>query len=79
VTPEHKGHDKQRNTVVQLQRQQPQGQPAAEAVSALPQALVRASVQVPVAGHRVQFTFQEPDEQHLLARLEAFLERMALP
>ncbi len=52
-----------------------QGQPQAEAVSALPEAPASCNVYVTVAGRKVQVTLRDSDEQRMLARLEALLTR----
>src|SRR5262249_37316460 len=53
----------------------PQGQPQSEAVSTLPEAPASANGYVTLAGRKVQVTLRDSDEQRLLARLEALLQR----
>jgi hypothetical protein len=67
--------DHARNGVSQLPAETPQGQPQAEAVSTLPEAPASANVHVTLAGRTVQVTLRDTDEQRLLARLEALLQR----
>ena len=52
-----------------------QVQPQAEPVSTLPEAPASANVHVTMAGRTVQVTLRDSDEQRLLARLEALLQR----
>ena len=52
-----------------------QVQPQAEPVSTLPEAPASANVHVTLAGRKVQVTLRDSDEQRLLARLEALLQR----
>jgi len=52
-----------------------QVQPKAEPVLALPEAPASANVHVTLAGRKVQVTLRDSDEQRLLARLEALLQR----
>jgi hypothetical protein len=47
----------------------------AEPVSTLPEAPASANVHVTLAGRKVQVTLRDSDEQRLLARLEALLQR----
>jgi hypothetical protein len=53
----------------------PQGLPQGEPVPALPEAPASANVHVTLAGRTVQVTLRDTDEQRLLARLEALLQR----
>jgi hypothetical protein len=46
-----------------------------EASTALPEAPASANVHVTLAGRKVQVTLRDSDEQRLLARLEALLQR----
>jgi hypothetical protein len=62
-------------TPAQPSAEQPQGQPQSEAVSTLPEAPASANVHVTLAGRKVQVTLRDSDEQRLLARLEALLQR----
>jgi hypothetical protein len=55
--------------------EQSQVQPHGEPVPALPEAPASVNVHVTVAGRKVQVTLRDSDEQRLLARLEALLER----
>jgi len=55
--------------------EQPQGQPQGETPPALPEAPASANVHVTVAGRKVQVTLRDSDEQRLLARVEALLQR----
>jgi len=50
---------------------QPHGEPA----PALPEAPASANVHVTLAGRQVQVTLRDTDEERLLARLEALLQR----
>jgi hypothetical protein len=50
---------------------QPHGEPA----PALPEAPASVNVHVTLAGRKVQVTLRDSDEQRLLARLEALLQR----
>jgi hypothetical protein len=52
-----------------------QVQPQAEPVSPFPEAPASVNVHVTLAGRRVQVTLRDSDEQRLLARLEALLQR----
>ena len=52
-----------------------QGQPQGETPPALPEAPASAHVHVTLAGRMVQVTLRDSDEQRLLARLEALLQR----
>jgi len=54
---------------------QVQPQPQGEPVPALPEAPASANVHVTLAGRKVQVTLRDNDEQRLLARLEALLQR----
>ena len=65
----------QRNGTSELPAETPQRQPQAEAVSTLPEAPASANVHVTLAGRTVQVTLRDSDEQRLLARLEALLQR----
>jgi hypothetical protein len=49
--------------------------PPGEASTALPEAPASANVHVTLAGRTVQVTLRDSDEQRLLARLEALLQR----
>jgi hypothetical protein len=49
--------------------------PSGEPVLALPEAPASANVHVTLAGRKVQVTLRDSDEQRLLARLEALLQR----
>jgi len=49
--------------------------PLGEAVSTLPEAPASVNVHVTLAGRNVQVTLRDSDEQRLLARLEALLQR----
>jgi hypothetical protein len=53
----------------------PQGQPQGETVSTLPEAPASANVHITLVGRRVQVTLRDSDEQRLLERLEALLQR----
>ena len=55
--------------------EQPQAQPQGETVPALPEAPASCNVYVTVASRKVQVTLRDSDEQRLLARLEALLQR----
>jgi len=53
----------------------PQAQSQSEAVPTLPEAPASCNVYVTLAGRKVQVTLRDSDEQRLLARLEALLNR----
>jgi hypothetical protein len=55
--------------------QPPTEQSQAEPASTLPEAPASANVHVTLAGRKVQVTLRDSDEQRLLARLEALLQR----
>jgi len=55
--------------------EQPQAQSQGEPVPALPEAPASVNVHVTLAGRTVQVTLRDSDEQRLLARLEALLQR----
>ena len=55
-----------------------QVQPQAEPVSTLPEAPASVNVHVTLAGRTVQVTLRDSDEQRLLARLEALLQRFPI-
>ena len=57
------------------EHQQAPEQPQGEPVLALPEAPASANVHVTLAGRKVQVTLRDSDEQRLLARLEALLQR----
>jgi hypothetical protein len=57
------------------ERQPVSARPPGEAVLALPEAPASVNVHVTLAGHTVQVTLRDSDEQRLLARLEALLKR----
>ncbi len=63
------------HTAPQAVTEQPQVQPQGEAVSTLPETPASANVYVTLSGRKVQVTLRDSDEQHLLARLEALLQR----
>src|SRR5262249_7218567 len=67
--------DQASNGTSQPPAQRSQAQPQAEAVPALPEAPASANVHVTLAGRTVQVTLRDSDEQRLLARLEALLQR----
>jgi hypothetical protein len=52
-----------------------QAQPQGEAIPALPEAPASVNVHVTLPGRTVQVTLRDSDEQRLLARLEALLQR----
>ena len=55
--------------------EQSQVQPHGEPAPALPEAPASANVHVTLAGRQVQVTLRDTDEERLLARLEALLQR----
>jgi hypothetical protein len=54
---------------------QPKAQPQGEPVPTLPEAPASCNVYVTLAGRKVQVTLRDQDEQRMLARLEALLQR----
>ena len=55
---------------------EPQAQPQGETSPALPEAPASCNVYVTLAGSKVQVTLRDSDEQRMLARLEALLQRL---
>ena len=63
------------NGTSQPPAEQTQAQPQGKTALALPEAPASANVHVTLAGRKVQVTLRDSDEQRLLARLEALLQR----